>query len=61
MTCKPAASVNLPRTLTMLKRLICLLLAMSLCLSGACAATRDELRAAYRELASRRSGESPYA
>ena len=61
MTCKPAASVKLPRTLKMLKRLICLLLAMSLCLSGACAATRDELRAAYRELASRRSGESPYA
>ena len=48
MTCKPAASVKLPRTLTMLKRLICLLLATALCLSGACAATRDELRAAYR-------------
>ncbi len=61
MTCKPAAFVNLPRTLTMLKRLICLLLAMSLCLSCACAATRDELRDAYRELANRRSGASPYA
>ena len=45
----------------MLKRLICLLLATALCLSGACAATRDELRDAYRELANRRSGESPYA
>ncbi len=61
MTCKPAASVNLPRTFTMLKRLTCLLLATLLCLSGACAVSRDELRAACRELASRRSGESPYA
>ena len=61
MTCKPAAFVNLPCTLTMLKRLICLLLATSLCLSSACAVSRDELRAAYRELADRRSGVSPYA
>ncbi|MDO5323595.1 MAG: Ig-like domain-containing protein [Clostridia bacterium] len=45
----------------MTKRLICLLLATALCLSSACAVSRDELRAAYRELASRRSGESPYA
>ena len=61
MTCKPAASVHPPRTFSMFKRLICLLLTAALCLSCACAATRDELRTAYGELASRRSGASPYA
>lgn len=61
MTCKPAAFVNLPCPFVMTKRLICLLLATALCLSCACAVPRDELRAAYQELASRRSGTSPYA
>ena len=45
----------------MTKRLICLLLAAALYLASACAATRDELRAAYREIAERRSGTAPYA
>ena len=61
MTCKPAAFVNLPCPFVMTKRLICLLLATALCLSSACAVSRDELRTAYREIADRRSGESLYA
>ncbi len=44
----------------MLKRLCCLLLALVLCAACASAATRDELRQAYREIADAHSDASPY-
>jgi len=44
----------------MLKRILCITLALVLCLGAASALTRDELRSAYREIALRRTKESPY-
>ena len=44
----------------MLKRFLCVLAALALWVSQASALSRDELRSAYRELALRRSHQSPY-
>lgn len=44
----------------MLKRLMCVLTALSMCFSCACALSRSELRSTYTELARKRSHASPY-